>query len=204
MSGRGILRHVLIFALAGALALASGAHAAAVSVHVDCTFDRFSIAVRAQADVAPEIAWAVLTDYNNLARFIPDMSMSHIVSKPGEPLRVEQKGENSLLSFVIPDQVVLAIDEQPMHRIRFRAVSGSIKSMQGEWLIVDEGGSVSVLYTAKVEAGRLVPPLLSGRLVESKLKAQMEAVVEEMKRRAARRTGSRSDRLVVPAGAGSR
>jgi ribosome-associated toxin RatA of RatAB toxin-antitoxin module len=159
---------------------------AAVSAHVDRTFDRFSIVVRADADVSPEIAWAVLTDYNNLSRFVPDMSMSRVVSAPGEPVRVEQKGKEGLLSFVFPEQVVLAMEEQPIHRIRFRAVSGTVKSMQGEWLIIDEGHAVSVLYSAKVVAGRLVPPLLSESLLEKRLKEKMEGVIREMKRRAAR------------------
>lgn len=163
----------------------SSSATAAVSAHVDRTFDRFSIVVRADANVSPEIAWAVLTDYNNLSRFVPDMSMSRLLSAPGEPVRVEQKGKEGLLSFVFPEEVVLAIEEQPIHRIRFRAVSGTVKSMQGEWLIIDEGNSVSVLYSAKVVAGRLVPPLLSESLLEKRLKEKMEGVVREMKRRAA-------------------
>jgi hypothetical protein len=42
-------------------------------------------------------AWQVLTDYDRLARFIPNLQVSRIVSRQGDNIVVEQKGEARLL-----------------------------------------------------------------------------------------------------------
>src|SRR5258708_39639703 len=38
-------------------------------------------------------AWEVLSDYDHLAQFIPDMKSSRVVSRDGNRVLVEQKGE---------------------------------------------------------------------------------------------------------------
>ena len=44
------------------------------------------IDARLQVNAHHHIAWQVLTDYDNLARFVPGLTSSRIVSEPGAPL----------------------------------------------------------------------------------------------------------------------
>jgi hypothetical protein len=127
--------------------------------------------------------WETLTDYNRLATFIPDMVSSRIISAPGAPKRVEQIADAGLFAFVMPDQVVLALEETPNSSIRFRAVTGKLVSMTGEWRIVGDRAPVTLLYRAHIVPLSPIPPLGSGFFVEDEVRARFEAVGREAERR---------------------
>ena len=60
----------------------------------------FRIDASLRVDAHHHIAWQVLTDYNNLARFVPGMQTSQVVSGPGEPLLLKQTGQSGFLLFI--------------------------------------------------------------------------------------------------------
>jgi len=128
--------------------------------------------------------WDTLTDYNRLAAFIPDMVSSRVISAPGAPKRVEQIADAGLFAFVMPDQVVLAVEETPPSHIRFRAISGKLVSMNGEWRIVGDKAPVTLIYRAHIVPLSPIPPLGSGFFVEDEVRARFEAVGREAERRA--------------------
>jgi carbon monoxide dehydrogenase subunit G len=97
---------------------------------------RISASMSVNADA--KTVWETLTDYERLSEFIPSMTVSRVVSKPGRPTRVEQRADSGVFSFVMPDHVVLAMEENPPSHIRFRAVSGSVVAMSGEWRILGQ------------------------------------------------------------------
>jgi ribosome-associated toxin RatA of RatAB toxin-antitoxin module len=130
-------------------------------------------------------AWAVLTDYNNLARFVPEMESSRVISKPGQPLRIEQQGKSGILSFLVPEYIVLQIEEKPVEHIRFKAIAGSVSSMRGEWRIVGSGNPVRVIYTARIVPLLPLPPLLGTSMIENDVESKLSAVRREIARRAA-------------------
>jgi len=59
--------------------------------------DTIRIDARLRVEVHHHIAWQVLTDYDNLARFVPGLSSSRIVSEPGAPMLLKQTGQSGLL-----------------------------------------------------------------------------------------------------------
>lgn len=127
--------------------------------------------------------WNTITDYNRLAAFIPDMVSSRVISMPGAPKRVEQIADAGLFAFVMPDRVVLAMEEQPRQLLRFRAVAGKVASMSGEWRIVGERPPVTLHYRAHVLPLTPLPPLVSDYFIESEVRTRFEAVGSEAERR---------------------
>ncbi len=134
-------------------------------------------------DVDTATAWAVLTDYNRLAEFVPDMQSSRVVSAPGEPMLLEQRGEGGLLFFRVPVTVVLEIHEFPFERIAFRAVSGNMRRMQGQWLLRREGGMLLLGYEAELEPDFWVPAWIGDRVMRANVEKQVTGVVREVQRR---------------------
>lgn len=132
--------------------------------------------------------WDTLTDYNRLASFVPDMISSRVISAPGAPKRVEQIADTGLFAFVMPDQVVLAMEETPPSHIRFRAISGKLVSMNGEWRIVGDKAPVTLIYRAHIVPLSPIPPLGSGYFVEDEVRARFEAVGREAERRTREQT----------------
>lgn len=134
-----------------------------------------------QAD--PDTVWATLTDYNKLATFIPDMISSRVISPPGAPKRVEQVADAGLFAFIMPDHLVLLMEETPNRIIRFRSVSGKVLTMSGEWQIVGDRAPVTLLYRSRILPIAPLPPLVSDYFVEDEVKKRFEAVGREAERR---------------------
>ena len=90
--------------------------------------------------VTPEQAWGPLTDYDNLARFIPDMQQSRVIERTGQRVLVEQQGSAGLFFLRRSIEVRLDIEESPHAWITARAVSGSFREMQGRYDIEPVAG----------------------------------------------------------------
>ena len=171
--------------LCGIAATVASAARASEQPEVRIADKQGAMVVRADVPVAvgAATAWAVLTDYNRLAEFVPDMQVSRIVSEPGRPLLLEQRGEAGFLIFRTEMRVILQVEETPPVRIAFRAVAGDFKRMQGEWGLLNEGRSVRLSYRAEIEPDFWVPPLIGRELLRSSVQRQISGVVQEMLRR---------------------
>ncbi|HUO43323.1 MAG TPA: SRPBCC family protein [Burkholderiales bacterium] len=144
----------------------------------------FSVHVTAPVVVDAQTAWQVLTDYNHLADFVPGMKSSRVISAAGEPLRIEQKGETRFLFFSREFHVVLAIEELPPEQIKFHAVGGDMKRMQGEWRVRADGAAgVRLEYEAEIEPGFWVPIFLGTALMRHDVSDNIEGVAGEMLKR---------------------
>ncbi|MDP1693068.1 MAG: SRPBCC family protein [Burkholderiaceae bacterium] len=175
-------------AVARALALSLAGISLAVGAQVSVEVLRQENAVRVEAELLVEvgqrIAWQVLTDYDRLANFVPGLRSSRIVSAPGEPLLLEQKGESGLLLFKLPIEVVSRIDESPLNTIRFRAVGGNLESQSGEWALSRHDHATRVRYRADIAPGFPLPPLIGPAIVGRDVRIMIESVAREMLRRA--------------------
>jgi len=170
--------------LALSLAWISLASLAEVSVQVERQEDAFNVEATLLVAVDRRVAWQVLTDYNNLASFVPGMRSSRIVSAPGEPLLLEQKGESGFLLFKVPIEVVSRIEEVPLGAVRFQSVSGNLRNKRGEWALAQHDHATRVSYRASITPAFLLPPLIGPAIVGRDLRIMVEGVAREMLRRA--------------------
>lgn len=194
MHRRDALRFVLTLPLLG---MTHRPDAAAAGLRARASVDRKllsgDIDITAYVDVPADssTAWETLTDYNRLANFVPDMQVSRLLSRPGEPIRIYQRGEKSWLMLGIPLELVFQMDEVPPSHIRFRLLTGNINGMTGEWKISPYGNWVRISYRAYV-----VPGVLSLRapgdylLIERDIETMLRAIGREILRRKA--AGERS------------
>jgi len=176
---RGALSAILVLMLASTSAMGAEAK---VSAKTGLSGVKVEATQLLQTDA--RTLWETLTDYNRLATFIPDMISSRVISAPGAPKRVEQIADAGIFAFVMPDQVVLAMEETPNTTIRFRAVTGKLVSMSGEWRIVGDKAPVTLTYRAHIIPLSPIPPLGSGYFVEDEVRTRFEAVGREAERRA--------------------
>lgn len=177
-----ILAHGLILAASILWTASASAEPARVMVRIGLSGVQIDASVRVQADRAT--LWATLTDYDRLSEFVPSLVVSRVVSAPGQPKRVEQRGDAGMWSFLLPDHVVLAMEEQPPSLIRFRAVSGTVLAMSGEWRLEGNTPPVQLSYRARLMPRVPPPPLLSEGFIEDEVRRRFEAVAQEAERRA--------------------
>ena len=211
-SAVALLFRVLLWgAVVGCSALsASGEASEELQVRLERKHGRMHVHVSAPVEVDAATAWQVLTDYNRLAEFVPDMQSSRVVSAPGEPVLLEQRGEAGVLVFRIQIHVVLEIREFPRERIAFRAVGGNMKSMQGQWVLRRDGGALTLGYEAQIEPDFWVPPWIGDLVMRTSVEKQVAGVVREMVRRGRCDRGEvqadsrkRDDRCAARGGAGT-
>jgi len=166
------------------LLVAPNVHASGARVNAKTGLSGVKVEASQVLQTDPHTLWETLTDYNRLATFIPDMVSSRVISAPGAPKRVEQIADAGMFAFVMPDQVVLAMEETPKSSIRFRAVTGKLVSMSGEWRIIGDKAPVTLTYRAHIIPISPIPPIGSGYFVEDEVRSRFEAVGREAERRA--------------------
>lgn len=150
------------------------------------------IDARLQVEAHHHIAWQVLTDYDNLARFVPGLLSSRIVREPGAPMLLRQTGQSGFLWLTLPIDVVVQIEEVPLEAIRFSAVSGTLKSKSGEWRIEAQNDGTLLRYRANIVPGFWVPPLLGTAVMAQDVRSKLAGVASEILRREAQ------ERLATP------
>lgn len=80
-----------------------------------------------------EQVWGVLTDYECLAKFIPNLALSRRVAHPDGKIRLEQIGNQQFLKLNFAARVVLDMEEDYPHAINFAMVEGDFKVFKGAW-----------------------------------------------------------------------
>ncbi|HEY9827792.1 MAG TPA: SRPBCC family protein [Stenomitos sp.] len=82
-----------------------------------------------------EQVWGVLTDYEALADFIPNLEKSCLLPHPEGGIRLEQVGVQNLRVVTFSARVVLDMTEEFPSALRFSMVEGDFKGFSGAWLL---------------------------------------------------------------------
>jgi len=152
----------------------------------------FSVNAIAELRVTRAQAWAVLTDYEHYADFVPEIDSSRVVSRTGNSLVLDQKGRMSFLFFSQPVDVRLAVVETPPALVASRALSGNLRDFSGRYVIAETAGGVRIEHSARFLPEFEMPPLLGPIVVRSVLERNFTALLQEMQRRAALRLPARA------------
>jgi len=156
-----------------------------LAIEVEQTGERFSVRARATLAAPPELAWRVLTDYENLPRFIPGLTHSAVQLRGAGRVLLEQKGEARFLVFSFPIEVRLEVSESPPAWISSRAVGGNVKRMDGRYELQPGAAGVRLRYTGELEPDFALPPLIGPYVLRTMVEEQFAAMVAEIERRGA-------------------
>jgi hypothetical protein len=99
----------------------------------------------------------VLTDYDNIARFMPDVRTSRVVERQEGSVRVEQEAVSRFLLFSKRVHLVLDVEESA-DGIRFRnRCPESFELYEGSWTIRPTAGGTEVSYELSARPAFSVP-----------------------------------------------
>ena len=180
MTRRRLLQFALSVVLAGV-----GAAQADPDIKIANRDGVYSIRIELQLAADAATAWQVLTDYDHLTDFVPNLRASRVISAPGEPLQIEQRGETRFLFFSFSVNVVLEIMETPLLRLGFHAIRGNMRRMRGEWRIEPVNTGIRMAYESESEPDFWVPPLIGPAVVRRDVADQVAGLVREIMRRQA-------------------
>lgn len=146
--------------------------------------DVFEIEAQTRVTAGRDAAWAVLTDYDGYAEFVPGMTSSRHLSD--QPLRIAQEGVFGVLFLRKRIYSTLVVQEDPPSAIRFHSVAGNLRRLETEVRLAQDGDKIIVNYLSTIEPDFWVPPLIGTSIVRRGIRAKLQAVAEEIDRRVAR------------------
>lgn len=129
---------------------------------------------------AAENVWTVLTDYERLADFIPNLKKSQRIDHPEQGIRIEQIGSESLLKLKFCARVVLDMFEQFPRRLGFEMVEGDFKHFSGEWQLQPSSAGTNLTYTVNVVPSRLMPMGMIERRLSKSLQANLSSIKQRV------------------------
>ncbi|MFN6463160.1 MAG: SRPBCC family protein [Nostoc sp. DedVER02] len=162
--------------------------AAKVEVQIQKIAERQrQISAKVQIPQPVEQIWKVLTDYEALPDFLPNLAKSRLIEHPNGGIRLEQVGSQRLLNFNFSARVVLDLEECFPKEINFRMVEGDFKGFSGSWCLepcsVGEYVGTNLCYTIQVWPKLTMPVGIIENRLSKDLRLNLVAIhqrVEEL------------------------
>ena len=129
-----------------------------------------------------ESLWFVLTDYDRLSEFIPNLSSSKVISREGNRVDLEQVGSQDFFGFKFSAEVqIQLIEDRAKGILKFHLIKGDFQRFEGSWKIseVINGSGNLLLYELIVQGCIGMPVVLIEQRLRNDLKANLLSVGKE-------------------------
>ncbi len=158
----------------------------AVEVQIQSVAERQrQISAKIQISHSVEQVWQVLTDYENLAKFIPNLAKSRLLEHPTGGIRLEQVGSQRLLRFNFSARVVLDLEEKFPHEIVFNLVEGDLKAFSGNWRLepdISDQNRTNLCYSVRVWPKRTMPVAIIERRLCNDVRLNLLAIRQQVEK----------------------
>jgi ribosome-associated toxin RatA of RatAB toxin-antitoxin module len=157
-----------------------------VSVRRDDVDSQKVFVVQASGAVlaSPAAVWKILTNYERMPEFVPDLQTTRVVSRNGNEVIVEQLGTARFL-FVRRDiRLVVRVTEAPISTIDIALISGDMKQYTCRWELIPmpETGGTRIIYSGRLVPDFYVPGIVGSNMVRSDIERMMTAVLARLDR----------------------
>jgi carbon monoxide dehydrogenase subunit G len=144
----------------------------------------YSVTARFQVPQPSTAVLAVLTDYEDIPRFMPDINSSVVLERVNGRTIVEQEAVSRVMLFSKRMHLVLEINEGA-DTLRFNDRCGrSFVRYEGAWRVYDRNGLTEILYDLVAQPSFDVPEFVLKRV----LKRNSEQMIEQLRREIAARS----------------
>lgn len=172
--------------------LAAGGQAAGQEETTDIRVSQhgrtFVIDATFEAPVPLAIAWEVLTDFEAMDAFVPNLAVSRVLARDGTRMTIAQRGVARFgpLQFRFDSERIVTL--QPRVAIRSVQTRGSMERLESYTTFAPVSSGTRLGYHVEVVPGALYPDALMRRFLEHEVGEQFDAIVREMVRRRAERS----------------
>jgi ribosome-associated toxin RatA of RatAB toxin-antitoxin module len=193
-----LLTTLLWIACVGADAQTTSAQHAVDAPEINVTMSRakghplFDVTAKMTVNAGVLRSWKVLTDYDGLPGFVPNLSRSQVTASNGNERVVAQNGYARFLFIRQPIDLILHVTEQPMQAIDIRLVSGNMREYQARWELqalqplqprqAPDGDRTQISYAGVIAPDFYVPTLFGAALMKSDLRKMLNAVKAEIEK----------------------
>lgn len=129
------------------------------------------------------LAWAVMNDFDAMARFVPNLNESRVAARDGNRWTVLQKGVAPFGPFRIAFESVRELELTPTERVVSHQLRGSMRHATSRTTFASAPSGTRITYHAEMEPSFWVPGFVSRRIIEQRVHEQFTALAAEMMRR---------------------
>ena len=181
---RALARAIVLLLLP--LVASAAADDSDIAVVVAKTGEGIYVKVDCPVKAPRAVVWDVLTDYDHMASFLPNVTQSVIRMRMGNRLRVYQKGRASRGPLSIAYENVREVELVPTTEVRSRIIEGDNMPAEFVTRIEERDGELHILHSGNYTPNMWVPPGIGPALIESETRRQYANIRNEVLRRAAR------------------
>ncbi len=137
------------------------------------------LAALLRTPISIESIWNVLTDYEHLSEFIPNLTSSEVVARDGNRIHLKQIGSQKLMGLRFSAQVQIElIENRNLGLLDFHLLKGDFRRFDGSWKIqeLEDGNGTCLLYELTVQGCLGMPVALIEQRLREDLKTNLLAV----------------------------
>ena len=183
-----------------ALALAAEPPVPHVAIDVRQSGDIFVVDANFFAPVPPAVAWEVLTDFDRMETFVPNLVDSRIVMRDGNRLSILQHGVARFGLLSLRFESMRTVTLTPTSSIRSTQLRGTMNRLDSLTTFAPEGDGTRLRYHVEAIPGVPLPDVVTKGFLRHEIAEQFDAILREM----ARRHRGRSRRRARPQAASLR
>ena len=127
--------------------------------------------------------WSVLTDYDRLNLFIPNLLTSKIIYENNNNIHLKQIGSQDFLGLKFSAEVILDLyEEKDIGQINFKLIKGDFRRFEGSWKIkpISNSDKNSLIYDLTVKGCQWMPI----GMIEKRLKRDLSENLIAVERQA--------------------
>ncbi|MBI3549052.1 MAG: SRPBCC family protein [Elusimicrobia bacterium] len=130
------------------------------------------------------VVWAVLTDFENIGRFVREVISSKVVERNDGRLLLEQSAVGRAFLVSKKVHVLLDVRQEEGRRIEFEDILlNDFDQYRGTWELRQEEGATLVRYRLTAKPGQGLPTFVAQRALQKNARRLLEQVRAEMLRR---------------------
>lgn len=180
---RSCSRLILLAAMLHALAVPCVAAPAVPEVSVQRHGRAVVIDVTMTVAVPPAVAWEVLTDFDHMAAFLPNLEQSESQLQDANTYLLKQKGRSRHGLFSFEYDSLRRVELFPFTRIEAHNIAGNIRKMASTTTLAAVAEGVALHYHAEGEVDFWLPPFFGPAAMRADAEAGFRALAAEMDRR---------------------
>lgn len=143
----------------------------------------FEVTASGSVKASPAAVWKVLTDYESMPEFVPDLDKNKVLSRTGNRAIIEQSGVARFLFLSRTIHLIVQAAEEPMTSIDISLVTGDMKVYSCRWALTPlSDGGTRIDYSGKLVPKFYVPGMLGSNLIRRDIERMMSAVLQRLDR----------------------
>ena len=138
----------------------------------------FEVTASGSVRATQAAVWKVLTNYENMPDFVPDLEKTKVLSRTGNRAIIEQSGVARFLFLSRSIHLIVQAAEEPMSSIDISLVTGDMKVYSCRWEMsaLPDGGT-RIVYSGKLVPKFYVPGMLGANIIRRDIERMMTAVL---------------------------